>query len=243
MAGEAGKKKEEKSGDEKGLNGVVENLAKVVGTLVESSQKQGEQLNQLTGALSNMTETQRQALERSSSKDEDEDEDLSADAVLESMDRKQFMGHMLGQVEKIVSKGMKGLTEQLQTVSSSTEESRLMAELKELQAKHKDFNDFKPEMAKIAQENPELPLTRIYVLAKAENPDKVKELEEKYTKEAEDEEGSEGDKTPASKEKIGFGGLLPTSGGREDVPSDMDSKSASDTAWAETMDGVQLGDD
>jgi len=243
MVGEAGKKKDEKSGEEQDLSKIVGDLAKVVGTLVESSQKQGDQLSQLTGTLSGLTETQRQALERQSSKDnEEEEEDLSASADLESMDRKQFMGHMLGQVEKIITKSMKGLTDQLQTVSSSSEEQRLLIEVKELQAKHKDFNDFKPEMAKIAKDNPELSLTRIYALAKAENPDKVKELEEKYSKdESEDDKGSEDNKS--SKSKPGFGGLLPTSGGSEEVPSDMDTKTAADTAWAKTMVDVQLSDD
>jgi hypothetical protein len=53
-------------------------------------------------------------------------------------------------------------------------------EIESLSGKHKDFGDWNSEMIAIVEETPGITPLRAYHLARSENPEKVKKLEEKY---------------------------------------------------------------
>src|SRR5207302_313113 len=53
-------------------------------------------------------------------------------------------------------------------------------EIESLSAKHKDFMDWNAEMVAIVEETPGITPLRAYHLARSENPEKVKKLDEKY---------------------------------------------------------------
>lgn len=147
---------------------------------------------------------------------------------IERLSRTEFANKIIDRVVKAVDKQMKQVTEEVEGVRKDAGNTALENQIEKLEAKHKDFWDWQPEIKILAQENPGTSLQRLYAMAKHENPNKLAEMEKKYKKD--DETGKGGD---SSKSK-NFGGLTPTSSAIEHTEK-MDKTSAADKAFEETM--------
>lgn len=148
---------------------------------------------------------------------------------LETLSRKEYMGVMLGEVSKLLRKELSPVEKKVGNFEEGTKLRDIQSEIEKCQKEFGDFDEWKPEMAKLAKnmrDNGEgIPRPkRLYLLAKAEHPEKAKKLDEKSGKGKDKEKGK----------KIDLGGLLPTSG--KVVKSQrMDTKAAGEAAWAEVF--------
>jgi hypothetical protein len=107
----------------------------------------------------------------------------------------------------------------------------LAEEYKELKNRA-DWNALLPEMQTIFKQNPSLSPKQLLSLAKADNPEKVKELEEKHP-ELKEDKGD--DKKEDDTDESGFGGLLPTSTRPGATVEKLDAGQASEKAWSKVF--------
>lgn len=245
--------KDDDKGKEIDLTKQVAELTKLVGTLAGGFDAQKTAIESLTNnvsQLSNMNQEQlnAQQLARQQQVDDnkaaaDAEDDTTFDAnALESMNRSDFMDVILKQVNKGFKDLSGQITGQIEKVNEGVNSSGIQIEYDKVLAMNPDFNHYKEEIAAIAQKNPEMAIKDMYTLAKANNPEKVIEVTETLKKE---EEKIETKKAEDAAEEIktkskSFGGLTPTSGQRQDKPSDMTQESAGNSAWEETMAEVAL---
>lgn len=155
-------------------------------------------------------------------------------AELENLDRAGFLDHIMGEINKSISGLSDGLNNKLSAITERSDTDDTKAELASVQKAHKDFTDWIPEIQQIIKESQGISLSRAYKLARDENPDKAKEVDEMYR----DKGNNDGD--AKGLKQTGFGGLTPTSGVQTDVPTDMTQDNAVEAAWSETMDGMDL---
>ena len=188
-----------------------EALVKTVGTL---AQGMGSVQAGLT-ALSDM-ESRRQT---PADDDDEEEEDLGD---LETMSRADLVSTILKTVEKGIDKKLSAVSEKIEGLGNDLESRDIKSEVNTLASDNKDFWDWKEEIRSIAAETPGISVARAYKLARTENPEKAKKLDEKYEPKEED------------KKKTGFGGLTPTSS-RTGETTKMDKTSAAEAAWLDTM--------
>lgn len=92
---------------------------------------------------------------------------------LENMTNAQLMHHMVkqitGKIPELVASSIKPLQDELQTVKGSTmsmEQERVMNQIATTQKKYPDFNQYRTEMAQIANRYPGMTADQVYVLAK-----------------------------------------------------------------------------
>lgn len=203
----------------------------------------------LVGLNTGLKELQKAAAERqaaeasaagnTNSSDEggDSDEPDVDDEKLEEMPRRQFMDFMLRQVAKHMDTNLKEVKTAIQQVGTQTQRTALEAEANAFAAKHEDFADFEQEMIAIARQNPGLSVARIYALAKVENPDKVKQVEEKYKKGKEKEKGKEegGNTPPPPRRNRASNGMSPSGTGGSEPNRRMSAEDAAAKAWDEAV--------
>ena len=218
---------ENKDDANKGLEELTKKLEVVVGVV----QKLGEQNQALQQNFVGLTDKLDGLATGKKDDQEDDDDDVPGigDADLENLDRKGFLEVILTSVNKSVNKAVGSLEEQINGVSTNINTDKLKVQLQEMANSHKDFKDWGPEIKALAQENPTLSPKRLYALARNENPEKAKELDEKY---AEEDAGK--DDKPVER-KGGFGGLTPTSGSVDDKPTNMKQAEAAEAAFEEVF--------
>lgn len=149
--------------------------------------------------------------------DEDEEEDEQStsfsDVDLETMSRAQLLDFINNNNEKALKRALKAIEDkfakpivnQVTNVENSVRAQQLQKEIDSLAGANKDFWDWRDEMIKINNENPDrLSPTRLYHLAKAENPAKAAELAKKY-------DTSGNGKNERDARKPSFGGFQPGS--------------------------------
>lgn len=163
--------------------------------------------------------------------DDDEDEGEGQDEIdIERVGRKDLVKYLESRFGKALAKALKPIEKKIEGVNSNTERDKLIRAFQETKTKYKDFDQWKDEIKGVAESNPLLTPEQMYLLARAQNPDKAKEIDGKVAKE---QEKAEKDK------KAPFGGLLPTSGkGAEENNSKMNSKDAATKAWDQAMSSV-----
>jgi len=220
----------------------MKNLTNVVGSLatgLEATQKNVTDLTSNVGNLSNMNKEQIEA-NRLSAEEKNMADDLDAND-LEGMDRSQFLGHIMGQVNKGFESLSNQMSGQVDAVRDNLNNGNLKSEFNSVREAHSDFDHYKTEIADIAKQNPEMKISDMYTLAKANNPEKVVEVTKTL-----DAEKLVNDKVAAEEAaknkttKPGYGGLTPTSGQRMEQPSDMTQENAGNSAWDETMANLEL---
>lgn len=222
----------------------VATLTTLVGTLAGGFDAQKKAIDALTnnvGQLSNMSQEQIKAQQAAAqaNQTDDEPEDTFELNDLEGMDRSAFMDVILNKVNKGFDKLSEQITGQVDKVKETVSTSNIQVEYDKVVAKNPDFNHYKAEIAELAKQNPEMSIKNMYTLAKANNPEKVAEVTKLIKKETEQkqvEDAAEDKKTKAK----GYGGLTPTSGQRQELPSDMTQESAGASAWDETMADIEL---
>lgn len=187
-----------------------------------------EQFNQLVGTVSNLAQNM-QTIQSSISQlteagNTDDDEDAGDDDIgtdLETISRADFAKHIVSTLNKQFNKQLESLNEKIEKTSQNVEAVDTKTSLKEFSSQHPDFWDWKDELQGIVKETPGISIERAYRLARAENPDKARQLDEKHTP------------SDAGK-KSKFGGLTPTSG-QTSKTTKMSSSDAAEAAWQDSM--------
>lgn len=167
-------------------------------------------------------------------KEEEEDEDDSPggkgggeEVDFDLMTNKELVSHFQNEM---VMMG-KAFAKELNNMRSSGERTAAQVEAERVASKHDDFWDLKEEIGKEIKGNMYLTIEQAYKLAKVNNPDKVKTLQE--AKEAKGKDGKDTKKEKEEEEdrkEMPFGGLLPTSG-RVRPNQKMSMKDAGEAAW------------
>lgn len=148
-------------------------------------------------------------------------------AHLETLSRKEFSDHIVGQVLKAVNKNVvEPLRGELQAITASTTRGQIQVAVERAAAAHPDFGDWRQEMIQLAGEYKGLPPERLYAIARADNQQKARELDEKYAPKRESQ---------GPIRLRGFGGLTPTQSGTGNRGQRMNGGEAADAAWAETV--------
>lgn len=195
-------------------------------TLVE---KLNEGLTALKDSFSQSINSLNERIDKLDGGKEDDDDPGDFGDELETLSRKEYMSVMLGEVSKLLRKELSPVEKKVGSFEEGTKLRDIQAEVEKCQKEFSDFEDWKPEMTKLAKamrDNGEgIPRPkRLYLLAKAENPEKAKRLDEKSGR----------GKDERKAKKIDLGGLLPTSG-KVVKSQKMDVKAAGEAAWAEVF--------
>ncbi len=167
---------------------------------------------------------------RKAAAEADEDNDQTEDVDLESLSRNELVNHLEKGFGKTLSKALKPILDRLESTSTDVETDRVRREFTKAKEDFPDFMEWKDEMREIITAHPELSAEDIYLLARAKNPEKVKEVDEKL----EEDKGEEGEKK-LSERKRAFGGLTPTSGTSLEKDGKKQPKEAATAAWDEVM--------
>jgi len=148
-------------------------------------------------------------------------------AKLETLSRQEFSDHIVNQVLRAVNKTVvEPLRGELQAITANTTKGELQRAVEHSAQAHKDFGDWRDEMIQLAGQYRGLPPEALYHLARAGNSSKAGELDRRYNP------------PPPRAERPRFGGLTPSQSGTGNRGQRMNSKEASDAAWAEAVKGV-----
>lgn len=92
----------------------------------------------------------------------------------------QFNSMMENTIASVLDQTLTPYAEQITGLRRDMVTDQGSREIDRLQAQHKDFVEWVPEMKQLAQRHPSLSITDVYQLAKAQNPEKYKQLDSKY---------------------------------------------------------------
>lgn len=159
--------------------------------------------------------------------EENDDDEVDAD----KLSNKELMGLILKNVGSLLDEKIGGVTKQIQGVATSVNSRELGQQYEQLKGQYKDFEEWSDEMKQLSKENPTLSLKRLYLLARQENADKAKTLDEKYA--------DKKDETDDSVLTL-FGGFRPTTktsgeGGEGSQKTKMTIDQALDKAWTDAV--------
>lgn len=161
---------------------------------------------------------------------DDDAEDGDNDIDLERLSRSELVNFINKGLSKTLSKVLKPIQDRLESTSTDAEVDRVRREFAKANEDFPDFMEWKEEMRGIISLHPELSAEDVYLLARAKNPDKVKEVNEKL------QEGKgEKDEKALSERKRAFGGLTPTSGISLEKDGKKQPKEAAGAAWDEVF--------
>lgn len=209
----------------------VKALASTVRGLVDAVSGISSNMQTLTTSLSDMANRS-----KDDKKDEDdvvkkEDEGMSF-SNLEELSREEFAGRMIGHMEKIITKAIKSVQTDVSNVSNEGKKEQMLRVVNEVREKHKDFDEWLPEVRKIIDENRGISLARAVQLAKADDPEKKEKMDKKYAQgDSSRDAGRNGDGRGKGK---GFGGLPPGSSS-EERNTRMKQSDAAQAAWEEAI--------
>lgn len=154
----------------------------------------------------------------------DDGADVLDEVTLETLPRRAFAQRLLETFEGTLDKKLGPLTEAITKQATDLLTSNYVREAEAFAAKTKDFAEWSEEMQVIAKDNPDLAISRIYAIAKAENPAKAAEVAKKY---APVEPKTETRKAPLA--------LSTQSQSGEVRNQKMNAEDASKAAWEETV--------
>lgn len=204
-------------------------LGKMIKGLVVIVQQQGAALTGLR------QEVQKSAPATKKGKDKDDDDDEGDDVDVDKLSNKEFMSLMMKNVGSLLDEKIGGVTKKVDGVAQTVRTKDITEEYNKLKEKHKDFEEWEDEMKTLSKENPTLSIKRLYTLARQENPDKAKTLDEKH-KDPKDEPKDDGITL--------FGGYRPstkTSGdgdSKDGKKTKLTMDQALDKAWNEAVSKV-----
>lgn len=139
------------------------------------------------------------------------------DVDLESLDRSQYMEHLLSKVrnELVAPIGARVIQGEKALATNTTRQ-----DIKAVEKKYEDFWEFEDEVKSVLKQNSSINIEDAYLLARGKAPEKAKMVE------------TAAQVRNREKNKYKFGGLLPTSGLTR-KNSKMGMKDAADAAWEE----------
>lgn len=191
-------------------------------TLIQSQQAQNEKIEGMMSTL---------AGSRGSNSNSDDDDGDEGNVELEHLSNRELVQFMMGQVNKQFKEVMKPFQEMIEKTGTTANNTAAAMEVKETAAKYKDFWYFKEPMQKLAKENPNLSIERMYHIAKSENPEIAKKAMEKIE---EEEKAAKGDQEE-EKGIATFGGFTPTSGKSQVLDAGkegkLDANKSAESAW------------
>ena len=194
-----------------------------------------EMTKAVTTSLQGVAETQAQIVEQMASMNKpadanDDDGSDDDDSDVEHLSNRQLVDHIRKGILKDIEKTVvKPLQENIQGSREATDKQAAQQAVEKAREKFSDFDQWIPELEKVAKVSPELPIQDMYLLVRAKDPEKVK----KITEEVKKAKGEGGEDT---KEVEKFGGLTPTSGQTVENTK-MSKKDSAETAWNKTMKG------
>lgn len=157
-------------------------------------------------------------------------DDEGDDGNVEFLSNTQLLSKMEARTRAILEEIVRPLKEQVEGVSHNISSKNVADQVAAARSKHKDFNDWLHEIKTVAEEMPGITAEDAYVVAKARNPEKAKELDQKYNPPK--DKDKEGD--PLSKL---FGGFEPNSKGTgsKDGEGKMDLRNALEQSFDEIL--------
>ena len=161
---------------------------------------------------------------------DDDDDNDDPDFDVERVNNTELVNYIEKRITKTINKALKPISERLESTSTDAETDRVRREFQKAKDDFPDFMEWKDEMVPIINAHPELSAEDVYLLARAKNPDKRKEVDEKIGKGKEKKDGKE-----QLDKKKAFGGLLPTSGSSVEKDGKKNAKDAALGAWDEVM--------
>lgn len=167
-------------------------------------------------------------------KDKDDDDDDDDDVDVDKLSNKEFMALMMKNVGGLLDEKIGTVAKKVDGVAQTVNTKEITTQYNDLKGKHKDFEEWADEMKALSQENPTLSLKRLYTLARQENPDKAKTLDDKYVEKKDVKDDS----------LTLFGGYRPTTktsgeGGKDGKTREkLSIDQALDKAWEEAVDKV-----
>lgn len=220
---------EEKSGEKSGeendfgqLTEVLKGLPEGVQDAVKTAIKEASGEARAIAAAAKAAEDQQ---------NDDDDLNIDDDDVdVERLSRAELVSHLDKRVIKSITKALKPIIDRLEATSTDVETDRVRREFAGAKEKFSDFMEWKDEMREIITAHPDLTAENIYLLARAKDPKKAKEIDDKVQGDK-----SEEDKINQSETMRAFGGLTPTSGTSLEVDGKKQPKDAAESAWNRTM--------
>lgn len=149
---------------EANLNGVVE----IVKTLATGQTSLQESITELSKSLA------------SANAPKELDEPTLDDNDLETMSRRDLIAHIQSQTEKRIKESLNPLTTQITGVSSKLDEAITSVTVKDFQATHPDLMEWKSEIGSILREGRATKIEDAYSLARGDNPEKAKTVDQKF---------------------------------------------------------------
>ena len=147
--------------------------------------------------------------------------EIDAEA-LEHMSRAELMAlqrdETAAMVKRVLQETIKPQIDALQQGIQGVDVAHMVTAMS---GKHADFGDWLPEINELAGKVKGLDPEGLYTLVRAQNPEKIKELDTKYKVETKAEDN--------------FGGLTPGGTPQRVEKTDMSESEASSTAWNETV--------
>ena len=159
-----------------------------------------------------------------------EEKPKETDDDIDGLSNSQLMAHMLEAFTKIVDGKVEGITKEVGKNKSDADQASLQKEVTEFIKTHPDFKEWGAEVKALNSTHPTLTIAQLYKMARDENQDKAKEIDEKIKKEKEEAEKGGKKKTQP------FGGLTPTSGLTVEGDEKITKDEAGEKAWQETLD-------
>lgn len=200
-------------------------------------------VGELTGGIKQMIEMAKQRQEQLSQGggqqqqevEEEQEVEEPSPQDLETMDRAQYAQFIVNKVVKEIGKVIEPVEARAQNAELTATAEALTRQVNATAEKYEDFWQWKDEIKALAKESPGLSPERLYKLARAENPDKAKDVDEKLAKERE-KKGQTGDRQTQSrgtdgKFKVRFGGFTPNGSGGETGNRKMSPSEAASAAW------------
>lgn len=112
--------------------------------------------------------------------EQEDNTDILDEVTLETLPRRAFAQKLLESLEGTLDKKLGPITEAITKQATDLLTSNYVREAEAFAAKTKDFGEWAEEMQVIARDNPDLAISRIYAIAKSENPVKAVEIAKKY---------------------------------------------------------------
>jgi methylmalonyl-CoA mutase cobalamin-binding subunit len=161
-------------------------------------------------------------------------QDIS-DVELEGLSRRQFADYQLDKVKDVIEGALKPIHDGTKETQEQVAKAAIQQSLREAQASHLDFAEWKNPIMAIAKAVPGITPEDAYQLARAKDPERAIEMDAKYGEvEGNDDTPGSGDDKGANDKPAPYGGT-PPSGGTTEFATNMSQDDAATKAWDETM--------
>lgn len=236
-------KTEDKNGDKnKTTEERLDGLTKAFGDMSSVLNDLPKQIGaSVTGSIRGLMEEGRSQQQADQMDDDNEDDNpMPTGDELEKLTRADFANHMADQFGKVLDKKLKPFQESLSTTIEANERDKVGAKFNDARSAHSDFDSWRDEMGELVKTRGYLDPEELYILVRAQNPEKTKQIDEGITKEKEETDKKDQEEASTKgQDKPTFLGLMPTSGATgEGEPQHKTSKEAATAAFDEIMGGI-----